>query len=90
MKIKYSQLIIFFYFLSFFIIGILTAKDYGIHIEEKFHRSNGFYWLNHILSFTDLNELKTISLIKFNNISDYTLSPVSHYNKYGIISLILI
>jgi hypothetical protein len=85
MKIKYSQLIIFFYFLSFFIIGILTAKDYGIHIEEKFHRSNGFYWLNHILSFTDLNELKTISLIKFNSISDYTLSPVSHYNKYGII-----
>ena len=85
-KIKYYYyLIIFFYFFSFFTIGILTAKDYGIHVEEKFHRSNGFYWLNYVLSFTNLNNLKEISLIKFKSISDYTLSSVSHYNKYGII-----
>jgi hypothetical protein len=85
-KIKYYYyLIIFFYFFSFFTIGILTAKDYGIHIEEKFHRSNGFYWLNYVLSFTNLNNLKEISLIKFKSISDYTLSSVAYYNKYGII-----
>ena len=85
-KIKYYYyLIIFFYFFSFFTIGILTAKDYGIHIEEKFHRSNGFYWLNYVLSFTNLNNLKEISLIKLKSISDYTLSSVAYYNKYGII-----
>ena len=85
-KIKYYYyLIIFFYFFLFFTIGILTAKDYGIHIEEKFHRSNGFYWLNYVLSFTNLNNLKEISLIKFKSISDYTLSSVAYYNKYGII-----
>ena len=84
-KIKYYYLIIFFYFFAFFTIGIFTARDYGIHIEEKFHRSNGFYWLNYILSFTNLNNLKEISLIKFKSISDYTLSSVAYYNKYGII-----
>jgi hypothetical protein len=85
LKKKYSNVIIFFYFFTFLIIGTFTAKDYGVHIEEKFHRSNGFYWLNYVLSFTDFTELKTISINKFNNIGDYTLSAVSHFNKYGII-----
>ena len=84
-KKKNSNVIIFFYFFLFLIIGTFTAKDYGVHIEEKFHRSNGFYWLNYILSFTDFTELKTISINKFNDISDYTLSAVSHFNKYGVI-----
>ena len=84
-KKKNSNVIVFFYFFLFLIIGTFTAKDYGVHIEEKFHRSNGFYWLNYILSFTDFTELKTISINKFNNISDYTLSAVSHFNKYGVI-----
>jgi hypothetical protein len=85
LKKKNSNVIIFSYFFIFLIIGTFTATDYGVHIEEKFHRSNGFYWLNYILSFTDFTELKTISINKFNNISDYTLSAVSHYNKYGVI-----
>ena len=85
LKKKNSNVIIFFYFFIFLIIGTFTAGDYGVHIEEKFHRSNGFYWLNYILSFTDFTELKTISINKFNNIGDYTLSAVSHYNKYGVI-----
>jgi hypothetical protein len=85
LKNKNSNVIIFFYFFIFLIIGTFTAGDYGVHIEEKFHRSNGFYWLNYILSFTDFTELKTISINKFNNIGDYTLSAVSHYNKYGVI-----
>ena len=84
-KKKNSNVIVFFYFFLFLIIGTFTAKDYGVHIEEKFHRSNGFYWLNYILSFTDFTELKTISINKFNDISDYTLSAVSHFNKYGVI-----
>lgn len=84
-KKNYIDLVIFFYFFVFFVIGLITAKDYGIHIEEKFHRSNGFYWLNYLLSFTNLDQLKDVSLDKYNKIYDYTLSQVSHYNKYGII-----
>jgi hypothetical protein len=84
-KKKKFNIVIFFYFFIFLIIGTFTARDYGVHIEEKFHRSNGFYWLNYILSFTDFTELKTISINKLNNISDYTLSAVSQYNKYGVI-----
>ena len=78
-KKNYVDLVIFFYFFVFFVIGLITAKDYGIHIEEKFHRSNGFYWLNYLLSFTNLDQLKDVSLDKYNKIYDYTLSQVSHW-----------
>ena len=85
LKKKSSDVIIFFYFFMFLIIGTFTARNYGVHIEEKFHRLNGFYWLNYILNFTDFTELKTISMNKFNNISDHTLVAVSHFNKHGVI-----
>ena len=48
-KTKTSQTI--FLFLTYFIItltALSTFKDFGIHIEEKFHRMNGLYWLNYI------------------------------------------
>jgi surface polysaccharide O-acyltransferase-like enzyme len=35
------------YFSIFLFIGILTFKDYGFNIDEKFQRLNGFYWLNY-------------------------------------------
>ena len=30
------------------IIAFLTFKDHGVHIEEKFHRLNGLFWLNYV------------------------------------------
>ena len=46
-KQKNSYLLILFYIvlISFTYINI---KDFGIHIEEKFHRLNGLYWLNYV------------------------------------------
>ena len=46
-KQKYSIFLIFFYILAL-VAGLMNLQDYGIHIEEKFHRLNGHYWLNYI------------------------------------------
>ncbi len=83
-KQKNSILLSIFY-LTALILGIINLRDFGIHIEEKFHRLNGHYWLNYIAEQFGLVDLQRITEIKINSISDYTLSPVSHYNKWGIV-----
>ena len=83
-KQKNSILLSIFY-LTALILGIVNLQDFGIHIEEKFHRLNGHYWLNYIAEQFGLVDLQRITEIKINSISDYTLSPVSHYNKWGIV-----
>ena len=45
------------------IIGFNIIKDYGIGIEEHFQRKSGFYWLNFILNFTNLDFLSLKFLI---------------------------
>ena len=85
LKKEHSNKILFTFFLIFLFVGLITYKDYGIHIEEKFHRSNGFYWLNYILNFTEFNDLKNIASIKFNEISGFTLSNIKNWLDYGII-----
>ena len=63
---KISQKIIFLLFLTFFLLGLFTFKDYGISVDEEWHRISGFYWLNYILSFTSFDELKNIVGIQLN------------------------
>ncbi len=43
----YKQKILFtqYFYLTALILGIVNLQDFGIHIEEKFHRLNGHYWL---------------------------------------------
>ena len=65
---KISQKIIFLLFSTFFLVGLFTFKDYGISVDEEFHRSSGFYWLNYILSFTSFDELKNLVGLKINQI----------------------
>ena len=68
------------------VIAVLsTFKDFGIHIEEKFHRMNGLYWLNYIAQVFNFEKIGLITEIKMREISDYTLSSVQYYNKYGVI-----
>ena len=69
---------IYIVFLLLFIIGLITYKDYGVGIDDKFHRLNGFYWLNYILSFTNFDDLKNLVEIKLNAISDYSLPSVKN------------
>ena len=72
-------------FTLFLLIGFIFYKDYGFNIDEKFHRSNGFYWLNYIAEYFNLEKLANISREKLDNIRGFTLSPIEHYNKYGVI-----
>jgi len=77
-----------FLFLTYFIIVIAvlsTFRDFGIHIEEKFHRMNGLYWLNYISQIFSFEKINAITEIKMKEVSDYTLSSVAYYNKYGVI-----
>ncbi len=83
---KQKKLIILILFYSFsLLVALLTFKDYGVHIEEKFHRLNGHYWLNYIAKVFDLNSIQQITEVKLSEISDYTLSSVARYNKYSVI-----
>ena len=63
-KYPLSNYLDFFTFIILLITGFLTYKDYGIGIDDKFHRLNGFYWLNYLLSFTNFEDLKKIVEIK--------------------------
>jgi len=80
-----KSIILFFIYSVSILIALITYKDYGIHIEEKFHRLNGHYWLNYLSDQFGFDNLKQITEKKINEISDYTLSPVSVYNKYSVI-----
>ena len=83
---KQKKSIILFLIYSLSILTVLTVyKDYGIHIEEKFHRLNGHYWLNYVSELFGFDNLKILTERKISEISDYTLSPISVYNKYSVI-----
>ena len=75
----------YFIFFVFLVIGSVIFKDYGFNIDEKFHRLNGFYWLNYIAQYLNLSNLADLSEEKLNTIYGFTLSDINFYNKYGIV-----
>ena len=81
----FKKKILFIFYLILITLVFLIYDDYGIHIEEKFHRSNGLYWLNYVSNLFGFSEIEQITKIKLQEISDYSLSAVTHYNKYGIL-----
>ena len=83
-KQKNTLFLILFYLIAV-VIALINLQDFGIHIEERFHRLNGHFWLNYIAKVFNFSDIQEITKIKINEISDYTLSPVSKYNKYGIL-----
>ena len=80
-----SKKITFLLFIIFFLIGTITFKDYGISIDEEFHRGVGFYWLNYVLSFTPFSELNNSAAIKLEQITGFTLPEVRVNHPYGVI-----
>ena len=83
-KQKNTYFLIFFY-LTTLIFTYLTHESFGIHIEEKFHRLNGLFWLNYISDIFRLDYFKEITEIKINEIFDYTLNRPSYFNRYGVV-----
>ena len=80
-----KDIYVYLVFLSILIVGLSIYPDYGFNIDEKFHRSNGFYWLYHVSDYFGLEQLKLIAKIKLDSIKGFTLSPIDHFNKYGVI-----
>ena len=78
---------IYLFFFIYFIIGILIYKDFGLGIEEHFQRKSGFYWLNYILNFTELSNLKDLAFTKFEDIKSFTpnITTIETHKYYGII-----
>ena len=83
-KQKNTFFLIFFYFTAL-ILTLLVLEDFGIHIEEKFHRLNGLFWLNYISDVFGFEYLKQVTETKMSGIFDYTLNRPSYFNRYGII-----
>ena len=76
--------ICYFLFLTYFLVGIFIVDDFGISVDEEFHRYSGFYWLNYILEFTDFNELKTAVTLKLSQIGGHTLPNPKNFPFYGV------
>ena len=72
----------YFIFFVFLVIGSVIFKDYGFNIDEKFHRLNGFYWLNYIAQYFNLSNLADLSEAKLNTIYGFTLSDINFSNNY--------
>ena len=70
LKQNSSKVIILIIFSGLFLVGINTYQDYGISVDEKFQRSNGFFWLDYLLSYTNLNDLKNLVSQKLIDIED--------------------
>ncbi len=75
------------FFIIYFLIGITIFKDFGVGIEEHFQRYNGFYWLNHLLSFTNFENFKNLVNLKYQQIllADPDLPDPNFFNFYGIV-----
>lgn len=87
MTLNFNQkkIVLILLYLVTIIAGFVIVEDYGVHIEEKFHRSNGLYWLNYISKIFNLTDIQNITEFKLSEISDFSLSSVYYYNKYGVI-----
>jgi len=83
-KQKKTAILLFFYSISI-AAALLFYQDFGIHIEEKFHRLNGHYWLNYIANIFNLDFIQNATRDIIDQIGDYTLSSITTYNKYGIV-----
>ena len=50
-KKSFEKLIFYFTFISFLFVGIKSYQDYGISLDEKFHRETGLLYYNYIKGF---------------------------------------
>ncbi len=75
---------IYLLFTIYFFLGIFLVKDYGITVDEEFHRYSGLYWLNYIAEITHLDNLQFEVTQKLNGISGHTLPNPKDFSFYGV------
>jgi hypothetical protein len=85
-KNTFQSIFLIFVYLVVLILIFPTFKDHGVHIEEKFHRLNGLYWLNYVSKIFNFENLSLITENKISQIYDFTLNKAGSYmDKYGVI-----
>lgn len=83
--IKFLNYCHYIFFIFFLLLGIYIFKDFGFNIDESFHRRSGFYWLNYLSEFFNLETLSNISNEKFLNANDFTMPWGTYDKSYGLI-----
>lgn len=76
------------YFLLIFLLGLSIYKDYGISVDEEFHRMMGFYWLKYIIDFFPNSEFSENFNLIYNNINvvGFNFNDLNPQNLiYGVI-----
>ncbi len=84
-NIDTPKIITLLLFLTFFLVGLLTFKDYGISIDEEFQRSSGLFWLKYVLEFTPFDTLRAEVADKFFDSKGFTISRVEDHPYYGVV-----
>jgi len=51
LKLNKLKIISIIFFFTVLILGILLFKDYGISLDERFHKTNASYWQKYAKSF---------------------------------------
>ena len=80
---KINNLIICSFFFLYLTIGIYTLNDYGINIEEHTQIYSGYYWLNYIYEFFQIEYLSNDIKSKLNIISEDRQLPNPKIYTYG-------
>ncbi len=78
-----NTLILSSFFTLYFIIGVYTLEDYGVNVEEHTQIYSGFYWLNFIFEYLNINFLKASLNEILQNISTDFYLPNPEYFTYG-------
>ena len=67
----------------YLLVGIYIYKDFGINIEEHWQRLSGFYWLNYVYEFFNIELFKEIMTSKYLDAYDSALPDPQTYKTYG-------
>ena len=66
LKSNNLKIISILFFFAVLIIGFLVFKDYGISLDERFHRTNASYWQKYVKSF--IANPNSSAIINHNNL----------------------
>ena len=83
MKNKNINTLILSSFLHSILLLGYTLEDYGVNVEEHTQIYSGFYWLNFIFEYLNINFLKASLNEILQNISTDIYLPNPEYFTYG-------
>ena len=83
-QVNYKNIALILFFVYFF-VGLYTFRDYGISIDEEFHRFCGLFWLDYVLSFTSFDQIKIVVFEKLGEAKSLNVGSPEDFPFYGII-----